>query len=236
MKKFIIILSLLTLFSCNSENDTQKINNENNNNNLQINTEKMTKKLENWDKVAILKTTKWNIKIFLETKKTPITANNFIALIKKWYYNWTIFHRVIKDFMIQWWDPKWNWTWWESIYGDRFEDEFHKDLLNKKFTISMANAWKNTNWSQFFINVVDNVHLNNVHTVFWEVIEWQENVLSISKVKTWENNKPEKEVKIINAEVKEYKDWTLKDFDFSEKDAIKSYKEFKEELIEKKKI
>lgn len=240
MKK-IITLAFISIFlaSCwnNLENKTStwSINSWNieENKTLENNLkEKMntTKKLENGDVVAFMKTTKWQIEIFLETKKAPVTTANFIGLAKKWYYNWVIFHRVIKDFMIQGWDPEWTWMGWKSIYGEKFKDEFDKDLKNNTFTISMANSWANTNWSQFFINVNDNNYLDFKHSVFGEVIAWKENVLNISKVKTWANDTPEKEVKIISIEIKEYKDWKFIDYTFDEKKVVEDYKKAEEEL------
>lgn len=185
------------------------------------------KKLENGNVVAFMKTTKWQIEIFLETEKVPFTTANFIGLAKKWYYDGIIFHRVIKDFMIQGWDPEGTWMWWTSIYGEKFKDEFDETLKNNKFTISMANAWADTNWSQFFINVADNNYLDFKHSVFGEVIGWRENVLNISKVKTWANDKPEKEVKIISIEVKEYKDGKFVDYVFDEKKVVEDYNNLK---------
>lgn len=187
------------------------------------------KKLENGDVVAFIKTTKWQIEIFLEMKKAPITSANFIWLAKKWYYNWTTFHRVIKDFMIQWGDPLGNWTGWESIYWKKFKDEFDKDLKNNTYTISMANSWANTNWSQFFINVNNNNYLDFKHSVFGEVIWWRENVLNISKVKTWAWDKPEKEVKIISIEIKKYEDGKFVDYSFDEKKVVDDYNKAQEE-------
>ena len=183
-------------------------NNDNMTNNIQ------TKWLENWDKVAVMKTTNGTIKIKLFQDLVPMTVNNFIGLAEKWYYNWIIFHRVIKDFMIQWWDPTGTWMWWESIYGEKFDDEFDENLSNIRGSISMANAWANTNGSQFFINQKDNTYLDNRHSVFGQVVEGLENVDKIAKVKVGQNDKPEKEVKIISLEIKEYNNWQLKDYSF----------------------
>ncbi len=194
--------------------------------NLETNKTQTMRKLQNWDVVAIMTTNKGKITIFLDTKNAPITTANFIWLAKKWYYDGIIFHRIIKDFMIQWGDPDWIGTGGESIYGKKFADEISEELKNKKFSISMANSWPDTNGSQFFINVNDNNFLDWKYSVFGEVVEWAQNVLNISKVKTWANDRPEKEVKIIKLEIKEFEDGKFKDYTFSEDKAKKDYEEY----------
>lgn len=200
--------------------------------NLLINTKEdmtsesiQTKWLENGDKVAIMKTTNWTIKIKLFQDLVPMTVNNFIGLAQKWYYNGIIFHRVIKDFMIQWGDPTGTGMWGESIYGEKFDDEFHSELKNIRASISMANAWPGTNGSQFFINQKDNNFLDNRHSVFGQVVEGLENVDKIAKVKVGQQDKPEKEVKIISLEIKEYNNWQLKDYSFDTESYIKEIQE-----------
>ena len=180
---------------------------------------------QEWDVWVILTTTNWKIEIKLFPKEAPKTVNNFLALSKKWYYDWITFHRVIKDFMIQWWDPTATWMGGESIYGKEFEDEFSDKLQNLTWSLSMANAWANTNWSQFFINVANNSFLNNKHSVFWQVINGYDNVDKISKSKVLENDKPEKEIKIIKAEVVKFESWSLKSYDFSLEEAEKKLQE-----------
>ena len=192
-------------------------------------------KYNEWDIVAELKTSSGVVTILLETELAPITANNFIGLALDWYYDWIIFHRIIKWFMIQWWDPDGTGMWWKSIYWEKFVDEFHPELKNYKYTVSMANAGPNTNWSQFFINVADNNYLDNKHSVFWEVVDWFDNVDKISKAKTDSNDRPEKEVKIINAKIKEFKGWSLKDYSFDKEDAIDRYNNFLKQNMEDKK-
>ena len=192
-------------------------------------------KLENGEVVAIMKTTNWTITIALETELAPKTTSNFIWLAKKWYYDGIIFHRIIKWFMIQWWDPTWTGMWGESIFGTEFEDEFHSDLQNFKYSLSMANAWPNTNGSQFFINVADNNFLDNKHSVFWEVIDWIDNVDKISKVKTDSSDKPEKEVKIISIEIKESQNGVLKDYNFDLESMLKDIDEKAKKELEVKK-
>lgn len=197
--------------------------------NLKNNIKKMKKELKNGSVVAFMKTTKWQVEIFLETEKAPFTTANFIGLAKKWYYNGIIFHRVIKDFMIQGWDPEGTGMGGTSIYGEKFKDEFDETLKNNKFTISMANAWADTNGSQFFINVADNNFLDFKHSVFGEVISGKENVLNISKVKTNSSDKPENEVKIISLEIKECQNGKFVDYNFDEKKAVEDYKKVEEE-------
>jgi len=175
------------------------------------------------DVVAIMKTTNGTISILLETTLAPITTANFIGLAKQGYYDWIIFHRIIKNFMIQWWDPSGTGMWGNSIYGEKFDDEFDPNLKNYKYTISMANSWKNTNGSQFFINVNDNNYLDNRHSVFGEVVDWIDNVDKISKVKTDRSDRPEKELKIISLEIKQCKLGVLKDYDFDLEEAKKNY-------------
>jgi cyclophilin family peptidyl-prolyl cis-trans isomerase/FKBP-type peptidyl-prolyl cis-trans isomerase 2 len=195
-----------------------------------------TKWLEDGDIVGIIKTSTWTIKIKLFTNLVPETTTNFIGLAKKWYYDWIIFHRVIKDFMIQTGDPTWTWMGWVSIYWEKFDDEFNKNLKNIPYSVSMANSWPDTNWSQFFINQVNNGHLDNKHSVFWQVVEWKDTVDKIAKTKTWENDKPEKEIKIINIEIKQYENWILKDYEFNLQEELKKLEEEKKVKMEAKKI
>lgn len=103
------------------------------------------------DTVATMHTSMGDIKIKLFPDKTPRTAENFITHAKNGYYNGLKFHRVIKDFMIQGGDPLGNGTGGESIWGEKFEDEFDPDLHNLRGALSMANAGPGTNGSQFFI-------------------------------------------------------------------------------------
>ena len=107
------------------------------------------------DIVAVMHTNMGDIKIKLFVNEVPRTAQNFIELAKKGYYNGIIFHRVIKDFMIQGGDPTGTGMGGESIYGEKFEDEFDVSLHNIRGALSMANAGPNTNGSQFFIVQAD---------------------------------------------------------------------------------
>ena len=100
---------------------------------------------------AIMHTNMGDITIQLYPEVAPKTVENFVTLAKKGYYNGLIFHRIIKDFMIQGGDPTGTGGGGESIYGAKFEDECSRELHNFRGALSMANAGPNTNGSQFFI-------------------------------------------------------------------------------------
>lgn len=103
------------------------------------------------DTIAIMKTNRGDIKIKLFPEQCPKTVENFTTHAKNGYYEGIIFHRVIKDFMIQGGDPTGTGRGGESIWGGSFEDEFDLQLHNLRGALSMANAGPNTNGSQFFI-------------------------------------------------------------------------------------
>ncbi len=131
----------------------------------------------------------------------PITTGNFKNLVQGGVYDDTIFHRVIDGFMIQGGDPT------GTGYGDpsisTIPDEFTDHNRNNRGTIAMANAGPDTGSSQFFINLVDNNHLDTKHPVFGKVIEGMNVVDSIGKVETDESDRPLQEVKITKAELVE---------------------------------
>lgn len=194
-----------------------------------------TQPLQNGDIAAVMKTTNGTMTIKLFTKEVPKTTLNFMWLAQKGYYNGIIFHRVIKGFMIQGGDPTGTGMGGESIYGEKFDDEFHSDLTNIPYSLSMANAGPNTNGSQFFINQVDNGFLNNKHAVFGQVVEGTENVDKIAKSKTDGQDKPTKEVKIISLDIKEYQNWSLKDYKFDLDSEIEKIEAENKKALEEKK-
>ncbi len=114
---------------------------------------------------AILHTDSGDIAILLRTKETPITANNFVYLARRGFYNGTIFHRVIKGFMIQGGDPLGNGT---GGPGYKFNDEPFQGEYTRG-TVAMANAGPNTNGSQFFIMHSD-VSLPKNYVIFGSVV------------------------------------------------------------------
>jgi len=147
---------------------------------------------------AIFTTTEGNFTISLDLEKAPITAGNFVKLAKDKFYDGLVFHRVIKNFMIQGGCPKGNGT---GGPGYKIQDEFHPELRNTKFTISMANAGPNTGGSQFFINVRDNNYLDNKHAVFGSVSEGEDIVMKISEAQTSFGDRPVVDVKIQTIQI-----------------------------------
>ncbi len=141
--------------------------------------------------VAIIKTNMGTIEIELFADQTPKTVENFIGLTEKGYYEGVVFHRVIKDFMLQTGDPTGTGRGGESFWGGKFEDEFVSDLKHDTPGIlSMANAGPNTNGSQFFITLIATPWLDGKHTVFGKVINGMDVVYAIGVVKTGAGDKP----------------------------------------------
>lgn len=138
----------------------------------------------------------------------PKTAENFRALCtgekgkgnsgKPLSYKGSIFHRVIRDFMIQGGDfTAFNGTGGESIYGEKFEDENFELKHDRPFLLSMANSGPATNGSQFFITTVSTPHLDGKHVVFGEVVNGKSIVRKIENVKT-QSDKPTHDLTIID--------------------------------------
>lgn len=178
--------------------------------------------------LVVMNTTMGPIKIKLFPEKAPKTVENFLTHAENGYYDGIIFHRVIKDFMIQGGDPTGTGMGGESIYGNSFEDEFTMDLFNLRGALSMANAGPNTNGSQFFIVQASNPpgtaaqltqggwpeeiakayaenggtpHLDQKHTVFGQVIEGMDIVDKIASAKTDRSDKPVEEISIESIEI-----------------------------------
>lgn len=161
------------------------------------------------DTMATIHTSQGDIVLKLFPEIVPKTVENFTTHAKDGYYNGTIFHRVIDNFMIQGGDPLGNGTGGESIWGGTFDDEFSDQLSNIKGSIAMANSGPNTNGSQFFINQVDNTYLDfnkapltSKHDVFGQVVEGMDVVNAIAKVPANQrSNKPLQDVTIESIEI-----------------------------------
>ncbi len=146
---------------------------------------------------AHMETDKGTLVIQLFADKAPKTVNNFVFLARQGFYEGVIFHRVINDFMAQGGDPTGTGS---GGPGYKFEDEFHPSLRhNKRGVLSMANAGPNTNGSQFFITHVPTPHLDNKHSVFGQVIEGEDVLMSIPPRNPQKPEYPD--VKIIRIEI-----------------------------------
>jgi peptidyl-prolyl cis-trans isomerase B (cyclophilin B) len=179
---------------------------------------------------ATIKTNMGDITVQLFPEFAPKTVKNFIELAKKGYYDNVIFHRVIPDFMIQGGDPTGTGMGGESIYGEKFEDEFSPELFNVRGALSMANAGPNTNGSQFFIVNNKNVPANMMtqmeeagypkevveayreggtpwldfrHTVFGHVVNGMDIVDTIAQVQRGPQDRPVHDVVIEAIEINE---------------------------------
>ncbi|HAR43869.1 MAG TPA: peptidyl-prolyl cis-trans isomerase [Bdellovibrionales bacterium] len=156
---------------------------------------------------AVLETSMGDMICRLEEEKTPETVKNFVGLAtgeKEYtdpktgkksnepFYDGTVFHRIIKDFMIQGGDRLGMGT---GGPGYRFKDEFHPSLKHTSAGIlSMANAGPGTNGSQFFITLVPTPWLDNKHSVFGTLVKGQDVLAAIGKAQTGANDRPKTEI------------------------------------------
>jgi cyclophilin family peptidyl-prolyl cis-trans isomerase len=126
---------------------------------------------------AHMETDKGTMVIELFADKAPKTVNNFVFLAREGYYDGVMFHRVISNFMVQGGDPTGS---GRGGPGYKFEDEFDSTLRHdKRGVLSMANAGPDTNGSQFFITHGPTPHLDDRHTVFGQVVDGMDVLMSI---------------------------------------------------------
>ncbi|GIY74473.1 RING-type E3 ubiquitin-protein ligase PPIL2 [Caerostris darwini] len=138
------------------------------------------------------------LNIELHCDMTPKTCENFIKLGKSGYYDNTIFHRSIKNFMIQGGDPTGTGNGGESAWTKPFRDEFKPNLSHQgRGILSMANSGPNTNKSQFFITYRSCQHLDKKHSIFGRVVGGLDTLNKMEKIETDKNDKPKEEIKII---------------------------------------
>lgn len=148
---------------------------------------------------AHMETDNGTMVIELFADKTPITVNSFVFLAREGFYDGIIFHRVIGNFMVQGGDPTGT---GRGGPGYRFQDEFHPSLKHdKRGILSMANAGPGTNGSQFFITHGPTPHLDNRHSVFGQVSEGEDVLMSIPERDPGSVNAPA--VKIIRLTIEE---------------------------------
>lgn len=151
----------------------------------------------------LLQTTVGDIDIELWSRECPKACRNFIQLCMEGYYNNTIFHRVVKGFIVQGGDPNGDGTGGESIYGQPFKDEFHSRLrYTRRGLVGMANSDKDDNGSQFFFTMAPTPELQNKNTLFAKVTgDTIFNMLKLEEGLVDHNERPMYPHKIIKAEI-----------------------------------
>lgn len=152
---------------------------------------------------VLLKTSAGDIDIELWSKETPKACRNFVQLCMEGYYDGTIFHRMVPEFIVQGGDPTGTGTGGESIYGRPFKDEFHSRLrFNRRGLVAMANAGPHDNGSQFFFTLGRADELNNKHTIFGKVTgDTVYNMLRLADVACDGDERPLNPHKIRSTEV-----------------------------------
>lgn len=156
----------------------------------------------NLARYATIHTTRGDIRCRLFLDECPRTVENFCTHARGGYFNNLIFHRVIKNFMIQTGDPKGDGTGGESIWGHDFEDEFDPKLKHDRpGVLSMANCGPNTNGSQFFVTCAAVSRLDGKHTVFGRVVSGMDVVHVIERVHCDKNDRPIDDIKIVSVSV-----------------------------------
>lgn len=218
-KAALLIISALILSACQTKPISPLTDNVivNNQFKTQMNSPTPTiSPIENLPTSATINTSLGQITLKLFPQKAPLAVENFVGLAtgsKTWInpktgqevsgplYKDIIFHRVIKDFMIQGGDPLGNGM---GGPGYSFKDEFDKTLVfDKKGILAMANSGPNTNGSQFFITLVPTPWLNGKHTIFGQVVSGMDVVEKIGNVETDSQDKPVVDVVIKSIDIVE---------------------------------
>ncbi len=214
MKKIIILFLFIFLLSACAQNKLVETKKEVKEENIKNNQEKTMEKQRTLPgqedlaviyNQAIIKTNQGDITVEFYGDDSPVTVNNFLNLAKDGFYDGTLFHRVIKDFMIQGGDPNSKSDDWSThgIGGPnyRFDDEFNSHKLVKG-SLAMANAGPNTNGSQFFIvTATSTPWLDGRHTNFGYVVDGMDVVNAIEFVETDSRDHPIEDVKIESIEL-----------------------------------
>jgi peptidylprolyl isomerase len=153
--------------------------------------------------VVVFETNMGSIELTLKPDVAPKACENFVGLVKKGYYDGIVFHRVIRNFMIQGGDPTGTGAGGSSVWGKNFEDEFKATAkFDKPGMLAMANRGPNTNGSQFFITTAPTSWLNMKHTIFGEVTAGYDVVKKIEGAPTAAGDRPIEKVVILKAFVK----------------------------------
>jgi len=153
--------------------------------------------------IVVLKTNQGDITLKMFPDVAPLAVENFVTHAKEGYYDGLIFHRVIKDFMIQGGDPTGTGRGGESIWHKEFVNEYKPNVVfDRPFLLAMANHGPNTNGSQFFITTKETPFLNGGYTIFGEVIDGQDVVRKIENTPTGQADRPLEKQVITKAVVK----------------------------------
>jgi len=194
MKKTIlsVLLTVLVLLTgCNAKDTNSTIKAQSN-----ASVENSVKQSE--ETIVVLQTNQGDIELKMFPKVAPLAVENFVTHAKNGYYDGLIFHRVIKDFMIQGGDPTGTGRGGESIWKKEFVNEHAANVVfDKPFLLAMANHGPNTNGSQFFITTKATPFLNGGYTIFGEVLSGKKVVEKIENTKTTRADRPI-EKQIIN--------------------------------------
>ncbi|KAK3611962.1 hypothetical protein CHS0354_011620 [Potamilus streckersoni] len=152
---------------------------------------------------VLLETSVGDIDIELWSKEAPKACRNFVQLCLEGYYDKTIFHRVVPDFIVQGGDPTGTGQGGESVYGKPFKDEFHSRLrFVRRGLVAMANAGPNDNGSQFFFTMASTPELQNKHTIFGKVTgDTVFNILRLQECEIGANERPLYPHKILKTKV-----------------------------------
>jgi len=196
----LVILGLL-ITGCNAKdikdiNTTKKVENVSADSNI-------TSDKKNSKNIVVLETNQGTIELKMFPDIAPLAVENFTTHATNGYYNGLIFHRVIKDFMIQGGDPTGTGTGGTSIWNKEFVNEYAPNVVfDKPFMLAMANHGPNTNGSQFFITTKATPWLNGGYTIFGEVVSGQDIVSKIENTKVATADRPVSEQKILKVYVK----------------------------------
>lgn len=230
MKKLLmpILLATALLAACGTEDAQQQTTEEENSSTAEtaMDFPQLTDEVAENEALVEMNTSMGTIQIKLFPELAPKTVENFLTHAKDGYYDGVIFHRVIKDFMIQGGDPEGTGRGGESIYGEGFEDEISDRLYNFRGALSMANAGPGTNGSQFFIvqlpelpeegmppadypEIVKEEYaanggtpwLDGKHTVFGQVIDGMDIIDAMAEVEVGAENRPIEDITIESIDI-----------------------------------
>ncbi|KAJ1450692.1 cyclophilin-like domain-containing protein [Pelagophyceae sp. CCMP2097] len=140
---------------------------------------------------VVFETSVGDFVVELYTAHAPLSCKNFAELARSGYYDGTIFHRVIRGFMIQAGDPSGTGRGGASIYGAKFQDEITRDLKHTGAgVLSMANSGPNTNGSQFFVTLAPTPWLDGKHSVFGRIASGMGTIKKLGMVAVDSGDRP----------------------------------------------